>query len=74
MTAINCSRLAANFFTSLTRFVFAVDQCKFCHVINPRELERSQQRAGFFVSFRGSGDGDVHPAQRIDLVVPDFRK
>src|SRR5574343_1013612 len=75
MTAINCSRLAANLATSLARLSSRLISASFAMLLTlERELERSQQRAGFFVSFSGSGDGDVHPAQRIDLVVLDFRE
>src|SRR2546425_7921944 len=39
-----------------------------------RETERGEQRARLVVRPRRGGNRDVHPAQRVDLVVIDLRE
>src|SRR5207245_7978644 len=38
-----------------------------------REPERAQERSPFIVGLRRRDDRDVHPANRVDLVVVDLR-
>src|SRR5690554_6010918 len=74
--ATSAARLAANFATSLRRLSSRLIRASFA--ISPsileRELERSQQRTRFLVGLRRRRDADVHPAERVDLVVLDLRE
>src|SRR5690554_4128532 len=74
--ASNAARLAANLAASLRRFSSRLIRASFAMSasILERELESREQRLGFLVGFRGRRDADVHPAQRVDLVVLDLRE
>src|SRR5690242_2106007 len=72
------ARLFAYFATSFSRFCWRLINASFDIAISSlapeRELERGEQRLRFGVRLRGGRDRDVHPPDRVDLVVLDLRK
>src|SRR5690606_18877586 len=76
MIALSATRLAAYFATILARFASRLISASFAMFpsVLERELESGQKRLGFRIRLRSGGNADVHTAQRIDLVVLDFRE
>src|SRR6185295_18534358 len=77
MISNSWARFALNFSTVFLRFslrsLTASLAMRFSSVLE-RKAERGQQRARLVVGFRRGGDGDVHAAELIDLVVVDLGK
>src|SRR5260370_31635974 len=72
MIASSAARLAAYLATVLRRFLSRLIRASFA-MGDPSGLERKaescEQRSRLVVGFRGRGDADVEPSQRVDLVV-----
>src|SRR5690349_3632583 len=68
--ALYLATILTRFFWRRTRASLAM---RFPSVLE-REAERGKQRARFVVGLGSGVDGDVHPADGIDLVVLDLRK
>src|SRR3954470_22559284 len=77
MISSSAARLALNFSTVLRRFSFlsltASLAMRFSSVPE-RKAERCEERARLVVRLRRGVDGDIHPAERVDLVVFDLRE
>src|SRR3989441_7902727 len=77
ITSSRAARRALNFSTVLRRFwsrSLTASLAMPGSSVLERETERGEQRARLVVGLRRGGDRDVHPAQRVDLVVIDLRK
>src|SRR3989475_7611124 len=77
ITSSRAARRALNFSTVLRRF-WSRSLSASLAMLDPsvleRETERGEQRARLVVRLRRGGNCDVHPAQRVDLVVIDLRE
>src|SRR5215831_8704417 len=76
MVASSSVRRAANLATVLRRFLSRLTTASLAMESSglERETEGREQRPRFVVRLCSRGDGDVEPAQGVDLVVLDFRK
>src|SRR5574340_1839001 len=76
IAAMSSARLAAYFFTVSRRFCSRLTKDFFAIPASAlkREFKRSEQGAALLVGFGSGCNGDIHPAQRIDLVILDFRE
>src|SRR5438477_3970457 len=75
MISSSAARLALNFSTVLRRFwsrSLSASLAIGLSSVLEREAERREQRTRLVVGFSGGVDGDVHSAQRVDLVVLDL--
>src|SRR6266581_104275 len=74
MMAVSSARLAAYFATSLARLASRFISASFAMApsVLEREFESAEEGLGLLVGLRSRRDADVHPAQRIDLVVLDL--
>src|SRR4051812_18592413 len=75
MMSSSAARLALNFSTVLRRFSFLSLTASLAmrfYLLPEREAERGEERARLVVRFRRGVDGDVHAADRVDLVVVDL--
>src|SRR2546426_5699660 len=75
MISISAARLALNFATVWRRFWSRSTSASLAMLVPSvleREAERRQQRPRLVVGSRRRRDGDVHAAQRVDLVVIDL--
>src|SRR5882672_10757832 len=75
MISSSAARRALNFSTVLRRFwsrSFTASLAIVLSSVLEREAERREQRARLVVGLGGGVDGDVHPADRVDLVVLDL--
>src|SRR5574343_289918 len=74
MIASKAARFLAYWATSLRRFSSRLIRASFAMIasILERELESRKKRLGFSIGFRSRRDADIHPAERIALVVIDF--
>src|SRR5436190_3424961 len=71
MFAFSSARFLAYFFTILRRFRSRLTTEVFAMALSvlERELECGEQSLGLGIALRGGRYGDVHPADRVDLVV-----
>src|SRR2546425_654068 len=77
ITSSRAARRALNFSTVLRRFwsrSLSASLAMLGPSVLERETERGEQRARLVVRLRRGGNRDVHPAQRVDLVVIDLRE
>src|SRR4051794_3437815 len=76
MISSSAARLTLNFSTVLRRFLSRSTTASLAMRISlsgfERKTERGEERARLVVRLRAGGDGDVHAAQRVDLVVIDL--
>src|SRR5258708_10872601 len=75
MISSSAARRALNFSTVLRRFLsrnISASLAIGLPSVLERETERGEQCARLVVALRRGGDGDVHAAQCIDLVVIDL--
>src|SRR6185503_9573545 len=73
--ALNFSTVWRRFsFRSLTASLAIWGLLSLCLLMPEGEAERGEQRPRLVVRLRGGIDGDVHPADRVDLVVIDLRE
>src|SRR5438552_12815803 len=77
MISSSAARRTLNFSTVLRRFwsrSLSASLAIGLSSVLEREAERREQRARFVVALSRGDDRDVHPAQRVDLVVVDLGK
>src|ERR1700712_372411 len=73
--AFSAARLVANFATRSARFCSRLISANFAMIsVSEREFKGGEERFRFFVGLSGCRDADIHTAQRVNLVVIDFRE
>src|SRR5450830_687724 len=73
--AFSAARLTANFAARSTRFCSRLISANFAMISVPeREFKGGEQSFGFVIGLSGCRDADIHTAQRVNLVVFDFRE